>query len=265
MWLSKALKMSCGRNRETKTVRGIGGVRRRGGSGTRRQTKTVTYKDKVKTVSSRTFVLETQEGFLPGNYSYPINFPVPQNVAGTYAFSSSSWGLSSKCSSSYMVYVEITSNDGSNTVLGRCGCPIVIMQRPRLQLQANVETSLTVPIKTWCCIDRGTFDGRFVFEKNIVCINDNVWMKFYLDNTKSNLSVDKVTCYLKRKLELKTRKGKMKVLTKTMIKQVVPGCKKGEKSEERTVQFDLNLASDDGTPSKLKGELGEFAGKIQQS
>ena len=206
--------MYTGKNRVSKTT----------GVGERRKTthKTIKIKDKVKTVTSRTTILDINEGFLPGNYSYPISFPVPQNVAGTYAYSSSGWGLDTKCSSSYMVYAEIL-EQSSKRVIGRAGAPIVIMQRPRMQLTQSVEMNLSAPLVTWFCINRGTFDGKFVFEKNIVCMDETVWMKFYLDNTKSNLSVDDVTCYLKRTLEIRTRKGQRKIEKKTMIKQSVPG------------------------------------------
>lgn len=234
------------------------------GANRRRVSKVIKIRDKVKTVTSRSFVMETHEGFLPGDYNYPISFPVPQGVAGTYAYSHT-FGLDTKCSSSYMVYAEVTANDPSNKLLGRGGAPIVIMQRPKHQLQQEVSMQLNTPLKTWFCIDRGNFHGDFVFEKNIVCMDEKVWMKCTLDNTKSNLSVDDVSCYLKRILTLTTRKGQTKVVRTTMMKQVIGGVKKGEKSEERMVEFDLNMAKDDGTPKKLQGSLGEFAGKIQQT
>lgn len=234
------------------------------GRAKRRVTKLQGVGDKKKTVTSRAFVMETHEDFEPENYTYPISFQIPTNIVGTYA-SSNTTGPDIKCSSTYMVYAEVNANKSSNKLLGRGGCPIIIMQRPRNPLTTNVEMKLNTPLKSFFCLSKGTFHGLFTFEKNIVCMDEEVWMKCILDNSESSLSVNKVTCSLIRVLTLNTAKGESKVLTSTIIKQVLGGVKGKEKSEEKTIELDLNQAKDDGTPHSLQGSLGEFSGKLQQS
>lgn len=90
-------------------------------------------------------------------------------------------------------------------------------------------------------------------------------MKFKIDNSLCKSSLKKISAALKRRLILKTRQGLQTFRDQVMIQLPLPGCKSGEKIDEKVVKFDLSKAVDHGTPMGLAGALGEFSGKIQQT
>lgn len=96
-------------------------------------------------------------------------------------------------------------------------------------------------------------------------MNECVTMRFNIDNTNSKVGIKQVKAILKRRLFLKTNTGLATYRETNMITLPLPGCKSGDKIDEKIVQFDLNQAKDVGTPPNLGGALAEFAGKIQQT
>jgi len=53
-----------------------------------KSTTVVTYRDYTSACNQKFMVMQSNEGFLPGTYSYPFNFQVPANIPGTYGHES---------------------------------------------------------------------------------------------------------------------------------------------------------------------------------
>jgi len=207
--------------------------------------------------------MQTNESFLPGNYSYPFSFQVPTGIPGTYAHDSG-YGVNKKtCSVTYTLYAELIINGGGSDLIGRSGCPIVIMQQARTPYNYDMDANITNKVTTWCCIDRGNVGVKCKFEKDVVRMDESVSMRFSIDNKQCKAKLSQVEAILKRKLFLRCKNGMTTFKEDNMIKLPLPGCEAGGEVEEKIVKFDLNLAQDHGTPANLAGALGEFAGKIQ--
>ena len=114
--------------------------------------------------------------------------------------------------------------------------------------------------------NKGQINLKCLFEKSIVWINETVSMRFSADLEKCKIDVSSLKVKLMRRLRLMTRGGRYKEGHHPMISQPIQGVQKGEKTQnDIIVTFDMNTAMDTGTPDRLQGELGEYAGRIQQS
>lgn len=233
-----------------------------------KSTTVVTYRDHICACNQRFIVMQSNQSFLPGSYSYPFTFQVPAGIPGTYGHESGYHSNRAECSCTYMMYVELVMNNvpqGSQGMLGRAMCPIVIMQQARTPYNYNMEAKIDNKITTWCCCSQGSVSVNCVFEKDVVRMNECVTMRFNIDNANSKVGIKSVKAILKRRLFLKTNHGLATYRETNMITLPLPGCKSGDKIDEKIVQFDLNQAKDVGTPPNLGGALAEFAGKIQQT
>jgi hypothetical protein len=239
--------------------------RRHHGAGT--YTKILTYKDSVETCNQRSVVIKANESFLPGNYSYPFTFQVPSGIPGTYGHESGNQSNRARCSSSYMVYVELVMNGEADEdrTIGRAMCPIIITQKARNPINYNLPANIDSKVTTWGCIDRGNISVNCLFEKDVVTMTDCISMKFNIDNSKSKVSIKNLNAVLKRKLRIKSIKGLVTYRENDMIKVSIPGCSAGDKIDEKVVLLDLKDAKDIEAPAYLRGALAEFAGKMQQT
>lgn len=140
------------------------------------------------------------------------------------------------------------------------------MQKPRTQILYDVPVEISKNVKTWCCCNQGHVNLKCLFEKSIVQINETVSMKFSADLESCKIDVTSLKAVLMRRLRLTTRSGRHKSRKNPMIVVPVQGVQKGDKtSDDIIVTFDMNQAKDLGTPAHLQGNLGEFAGRIQQT
>lgn len=129
-------------------------------------------------------VLQSQESFVPGQYSYPFAFTVPAGIPGTYAHGSGHHSNRAECTVTYSLYAEICVNQpGPNTsgMLGRSMCPIVIMQQARTPYNYNMPANIDKKVTTWCCCDKGTVTVKCIFEKDVVRMDESVHMTFEID------------------------------------------------------------------------------------
>jgi len=102
--------------------------------------------------------MQSNESFMPGNFTYPFTFQVPTGIPGTYGHESGGGSTRAECSCSYMLYAELVSNSsapGTDGILGRTMCPIVVMQQARTPYNFNMEANITNKVTTWCCINKG--------------------------------------------------------------------------------------------------------------
>ena len=104
----------------------------------------------------------------------PISFTLPNEISGKYAFERGIRDRKVRCSCSYRVYAELIANDGSNNMIGRASCLIVIMQRPRFALQSEVEMNLHTQLKTFFCMKNWILKANLFLKNNIVCVNDTL-------------------------------------------------------------------------------------------
>ena len=103
-----------------------------------------------------------------------------------------------------MLYAELVPNQGGEGgLLGRCACPIVIMQQARTPYNYNMEANITNTVTTWCCLNKGNVGVNCTFEKDVVRIDESVSMRFAIDNTQAKVGIEKVNAVLKRKLFLR--------------------------------------------------------------
>ncbi|CAI2368107.1 unnamed protein product [Moneuplotes crassus] len=230
-----------------------------------KNSRVVTYRDHTAACNQKFMVMQSNEGFLPGTYSYPFNFQVPANIPGTYGHESGYHSNKAQCSCTYTFYCELITAAEPIALLGRAACPIVIMQKARTPYNYDMKADITNKVTTCCCVNRGNVGVHCTFEKDVVRIDEAVHMKFRIDNSDCKISISKIKATLKRKLFLKCRDGLSTYRENVMIALPLPGCAAGEKIDEKVVKFDLNKARDIGTPAGLAGSLGEFAGKIQQT
>ena len=68
-----------------------------------------------------------------------------------------------------------------------------------------------------------------------------------------------------RKLKLTTLKNHATCIETDLMQMHIPGCRKGDETEDNTLVFDLSKAIDSGTPSYLSGPLEQFWNKMQQN
>lgn len=233
-----------------------------------KHTRTETYTDHAVACNQRFIIMQSQDSFLPGHYSYPFNFTLPAGIPGTYVHGSGSYSTRVECSCTYLLYAELCLNHvppGQNGMVGRTMCPIVVMQQARTPYNYNLEANIDKSVTTWCCCKKGMVNLKCVFEKDVVRMDESVMMKFNVDCTDLKTNLNNVKAFLKRKLYLRTRHGMHTARETKMIELPLPGCDKGGKIEDRAVKFDLSQAHDIGTPANLSGALGEYAGKIQQT
>lgn len=96
-------------------------------------------------------------------------------------------------------------------------------------------------------------------------MDESVSMTFNMDCSKCKTGLNGVKAVLKRKLYLRLNSGMTTYRETNMINLPLPGCKEGEKIENKTVAFDLSKCVDSGTPQNLAGAFGEYAGRVQQT
>lgn len=161
----------------------------------------------------------------------------------------------------------ITHDKKESEVIGRGACPIIIMQRPRTEHREDIEISIFKKLQTWCFINRGEFSGIVTFERNIVCMDEKVWIKIDLDNSLSSIPVKEITCSLRRILKMNTKFGHGRVVKSTILKHKLGECPKGEIFEEMKVKIDLDKLIDDALSPDLE-DLEDFeviTGKLMPS
>lgn len=115
-----------------------------------KSTRTVTYRDHNLSCNQRFLVMQSNDGFLPGTYSYPFNFQVPQGIPGTFGHESGHYSNKAQCSSTYTLYCELMTAGEHQDLIGRTACPIVIMQQARTPYNYNMEANITNKVTTWC-------------------------------------------------------------------------------------------------------------------
>lgn len=157
--------------------------RRRVKSG--KSSRVVTYTDYAECCNQRTMIMQSNEGFKPGRYTYPFAFKVPIGAPGTYVHGSGIGETRAECSVTYSVYCELVTN---NDTIGRAFCPIVIMQEARTPYNYNMDADITREVTTWCCCKKGNVNLKCTFEKDVVRMDESVMMRFSAD--LSNCSTD---------------------------------------------------------------------------
>lgn len=98
--------------------------------------------------------MRSEQSFLPGQYAYPFTFQVPVGIPGTYAHASGYHSNRAECSVTYTCYAELVMNQagpGTNGMIGRAMCPIMIMQQARTPYNYGMEANIDKKVTTWCC------------------------------------------------------------------------------------------------------------------
>lgn len=228
-----------------------------------KSTRIVTTTDSAECCSQRFMIMQSQDSFLPGQYTYPFSFKVPAGVPGTYVHSSGYYSNRAEATVTYSVYCELVTQTDT---IGRAQCPIVIMQEARTPYNYNLLAEIDKKVTTWCCCNKGQLNLKCTFEKDTVRMDESVMMRFSLDLSNFSNTVTTFKCELQRKLQLRSKSGLSTYRKHSVISLPVNGVEAGEKTDqEKIVQFDLSQALDMGTPANLVGALGDFAGKIQQT
>ena len=227
----------------------------------------VTYQDHACCWNQKFKIMQANESFVPGQYSYPFSFQVPVGIPGTYAHGSGSQHSNrAECSCTYSLYAELcTDGPSGSDMIGRSLAPLVVMQQARTPYNYDMESKIQKGITTWCWANRGKLNIKSVFEKDVVRMDEWVHINFSIDNSDCKNGIEKIRAVLKRKLQLKTLNGLTTYRDQPMVSLPLPGCGAGEKLENKVVQFNLNEVMDTGTPANLSEALGEFAGKVQQT
>ena len=98
-------------------------------------------------------VIDIVEDLLPGQFSYPVSFELPDKLAGTFGYRKGSGQSLIEASVWYYVYAEIKFKESSavDPLFGRASTNIVIMQKQREKTTFDIKESEVTSIDTWCC------------------------------------------------------------------------------------------------------------------
>lgn len=214
----------------------------------------------------KALVMQSNESFSAGNYSYPFQFDVPEGIPGTYGHKQGeiiTYDLS-YINCQYFLYIELNTSGQGGHLIGRAASPITIMQRPRSPIQQNVVGNISKTMRS-CCVSKGNININCTLSKDAASFDEGVNITYSVDNSGGKQDITKLVVVLERNLLFRNNSGNQKEKINNVLMSELPGCGAGQMINDQMVNIDLRQSKDPGTSDHLTAELGEFAGMTQQS
>lgn len=96
----------------------------------------------------------------------------------------------------------------------------------REPLKTNLQAlfgQMEVNAKVCCCLARGTSHIKCVFDKNNYLPGDTAYLWVDLDNSNCDLDIKRVQAVLTNNVELRSKCGRTKVISRTVSQQTIDG------------------------------------------
>ena len=145
--------------------------------------------------------MQSNNSFLPGQYSYPFTFTVPSGVPGTYVYETGEKQDKMEWKWLYTLYAEIwhtitpAETDG---MIGRAMCPIVVMQQARNPYVYNIISELNSYVTTFWWWSNGLINLKCLFEKYIFRIDEKIKLTIDVDLSKCSTGIKNIVWVLRK-------------------------------------------------------------------
>ena len=167
-----------------------------------------------KPICSFTYPLYTfTSDIYPGGFSLPFTFRLPQNVPGSFAYSSGP----TAASVSYKLSAKLMNSQNMNLK----GCSHIKIRQPDYNYRIAVEDHKEAKMSTWCCINKGICRMHVSHRQNSYTPSQRADFTVHVDNTESKLTVQAIQASLVFSMLLKDKKNRTKFVKESIIKNSV--------------------------------------------
>ena len=200
------------------------------------------YKGHKKICNFKYPIHEFQNPIMPGDFSMPFTFKLPQNIPGSFEYSNGS--TSAKIE--YKFHAKLLSRENQNFK----GKVLIHLKQPDYNRHSSVEASVVANLSTWCCLNKGTCKIHVDHASDGYTPSQTATLTVQVDNSLSKLNVTEILCRLIMTIRIKNNDERVHFLSSTVLqesikREIPPGDPILSKTD---VDLSLNLA-------KVKEEL----------
>lgn len=181
-----------------------------------------------------------------GNFCFPFQFRLDQNLPGTFSLSSRS-----SSDASAKVYYEVRAEvavPGFFEPNLKHYQEILVCQPLQQQLMSS-DTYKETNVTFLCCIPKGTVSLAATIDKNAYVPGEQVMLSLIVDNSQSKVNLEDFSFKLVRSIVLSAQ-GQTHYESATVVKTKCGGVAKGERAERR-MAVQLPPRTEPSTNSKL--------------
>lgn len=141
----------------------------------------------------------------PGVYQYPFGFKLAQGIPNTFEHYWKSEGFQSEALISYSLTAQLIA-DNNDRPLSETIKYITINNTSNGRMEETKKVTKDHIVYNYCCKDHGSIVLATYFEKDWYFTDDDAFIVCEIDNSRSQMKINKVTCQLDQDLICKGSK-----------------------------------------------------------
>ena len=172
------------------------------------------YEGKKKVCNFKQALYHFPNPILPGGFSLPFTFRLPQNIPGSFNFN----GTKSKAKIEYKFHAKLESTANEN-YKGKTGIHII---QPKFTYTNEVKSNKDAHLSTWCCLNKGKCFIHVKHHQDVYTPNQIATFTTKLDNSQSKLDILSLSSRLYYSLRLKDKNNRTHYVTGTLLNSSLP-------------------------------------------